>query len=140
MPVLKKYPPELKADAVQLVVETRGCSRCGRGACARSGQQLGIQSDTLRGWVKLAEIDAGARLDSTTDDATHLPRARGKRATVGEHEPSQHLGSLGDEARPPTQQMIAVIDGEKDQFGVDPTTRNCRATRQFTTKPGIVRL
>jgi transposase len=31
------------------------------GACRRVGEQLGINRDTLRGWVKQAQIDAGAR-------------------------------------------------------------------------------
>ena len=31
------------------------------GACARVGQQLGINRDTLRGWIKQAQIDVGAR-------------------------------------------------------------------------------
>ena len=29
------------------------------GACRRVGEQLGINADTLRGWVKQAQIDAG---------------------------------------------------------------------------------
>lgn len=68
MPALKKYPPELKARAVRLVVEARGGSGGDRGACTRIGQRLGIPSDTLRGWVQRAEIDSGVRPGTTTDD------------------------------------------------------------------------
>jgi hypothetical protein len=31
------------------------------GSCIRVGEQLGINHDKLRGWVKQAQIDAGAR-------------------------------------------------------------------------------
>jgi transposase len=72
MPALKKYPPELKDRAVRLVVEARGGPGGDRGACARVGQQLGIPSDTLRGWVQRAEIDQGLRPGTTTDDATRI--------------------------------------------------------------------
>jgi transposase len=42
------------------------------GACARVGQQLGINRDTLRGWIKQAQIDAGARPGLSTDDRRRL--------------------------------------------------------------------
>jgi transposase len=43
-----------------------------RGACTRIGQQLGINADTLRGWVQKAEIDGGLRPGTTTDDAARM--------------------------------------------------------------------
>jgi transposase len=61
MPALKKYPPELKDRAVRLVLDARNDAGGRRGACTRIGQQLGIPSDTLRGWVQRAEIDQGLR-------------------------------------------------------------------------------
>ena len=64
MPALKKYPPELKERAVRLVFEARGGPGGDRGACTRIGQQLGIPSDTLRGW--------GTRPGTTTDEAARL--------------------------------------------------------------------
>jgi transposase-like protein len=42
------------------------------GACARVGQQLGINRDTLRGWIKQAQIDVGARPGLSTDDRRRL--------------------------------------------------------------------
>ncbi len=51
MPALKKYPSELKERAVRLVLDAREEAGGRRGACARIGQQLGINADTLRGWV-----------------------------------------------------------------------------------------
>jgi transposase-like protein len=38
-------------------------------ACRRIGEQLGINTDTLRGWVKQAQIDTGGRSGTTVDAA-----------------------------------------------------------------------
>ncbi|SJM46392.1 Mobile element protein [Actinomycetales bacterium JB111] len=42
------------------------------GACRRIGEQLGINPETLRGWVMQTEIDAGDRAGTTTSDAQRL--------------------------------------------------------------------
>lgn len=39
------------------------------GACGRIGEQLGVNPEALRTWVKRAEIDEGLRPGTTTDDA-----------------------------------------------------------------------
>ena len=41
-------------------------------ACRRIGEQLGINADTLRGWVKQAQIDAGQRSGVSTADAARI--------------------------------------------------------------------
>ena len=41
-------------------------------ACTRVGEQLGINADTLRGWVKQAEIDAGVRPGVSTADSARI--------------------------------------------------------------------
>jgi transposase len=42
------------------------------GACTRIGTQLGINVDTLRGWVTQAEVDAGDRPGTTTSETQKL--------------------------------------------------------------------
>ncbi|MGE3447407.1 MAG: transposase [Microbacteriaceae bacterium] len=41
-------------------------------ACTRVGEQLGINTDTLRGWVKQVEIDAGTRPGVSTADSARV--------------------------------------------------------------------
>jgi transposase-like protein len=38
----------------------------------RIGPRVGVNPDTLRGWVKQADIDAGRRLGTTTSDAAEI--------------------------------------------------------------------
>lgn len=41
-------------------------------ACVRIGEQLGINAETLRGWVTQAEVDAGARPGTSTSEAEKI--------------------------------------------------------------------
>ena len=75
MPAPKKYPDEVKDRSVRLVEDLLADPDLGlsvTGACSRVSQQLGINRDTLRGWVKQAQIDAGARPGVSTDDRRRL--------------------------------------------------------------------
>jgi YD repeat-containing protein len=72
MAATRKYPAELRERAVRLVLEAKGDPGTGKAACRRIGEQLGINPDTLRDWVRQAEVDAGARPGTTTSDAARL--------------------------------------------------------------------
>jgi transposase len=69
----RKYPDELRERAIRLVLDAKTePGGVGKNACRRIGDQLGINPETLRGWVAQAEIDAGARPGTSTDTATRL--------------------------------------------------------------------
>lgn len=72
MPALRKYPEELRERAIRLTLDARKDPASRPGACARIGEQLGINPQTLRGWVTQAEVDAGARPGTSTSDAEKL--------------------------------------------------------------------
>jgi len=68
----RKYPDELRERAIRLVIDARKDPATRPAACRRIGEQLGINPETLRGWVQQAEIDAGDRPGPTTPDAQRL--------------------------------------------------------------------
>lgn len=68
----RKYPDELRERAIRLTVDARKDPASRPGACKRIGEQLGINPETLRGWVTQVEIDEGARAGTTTDAAQRL--------------------------------------------------------------------
>ena len=72
MPALRKYPDELRERAIRLTLEARKDPATRPGAIRRIGEQLGINSETLRGWVSQAEVDEGTRPGTTTTDAQRL--------------------------------------------------------------------
>lgn len=68
----RKYPDEVRERAVRLVLDVKDETGSVTAACTRIGEQLGINRDTLRGWVKQAEVDAGMRPGVSTADAARL--------------------------------------------------------------------
>ena len=68
----RKYPEELRERAIRLALDARKDPASRPGACSRIGEQLGINSETLRGWVAQAEVDAGSRLGTTTSDGQRM--------------------------------------------------------------------
>ena len=74
MPAPRKYPQELRERAVRLVTEARveEPELSVTAAVNRIGTKVGVNPDTLRGWVKQADVDAGRRPGTTTDDAKRI--------------------------------------------------------------------
>ena len=68
MPAPRKYPDEMRDRAIRLVADIAEDAGSITAACRRVGDQLGINSDTLRGWVKQAQVDAGQRPGTTSTD------------------------------------------------------------------------
>ncbi len=68
----RRYPDELRERATRMAVEARQNPAARDGAIARTADQLGINRETLRNWVVQAEVDAGDRSGTTTDQAQRL--------------------------------------------------------------------
>lgn len=60
----RKYPDELRKRAVRMVRESDE-----RGAIKRTADHLGINPETLRNWVRQAQVDDGERGGVPTDVA-----------------------------------------------------------------------
>ena len=72
-PSQKRYPPELKERAVRMardaIAEQGGQSF---GVVPRIAKQLGVGAESLRGWRKQADIDAGNRPGTSSADAARI--------------------------------------------------------------------
>ena len=67
-----RHPPELRERAVRMVEETIKETGERHGVVTRIAVQLGLGSETLRHWVKQAEIDNGQRPGVTTTDQQRI--------------------------------------------------------------------
>ncbi len=71
-PSQRRYPPELKERAVRMVAEAAAQNGDRHGVVTRVAKQLGVNGETLRLWVKQAEIDSGHRAGTTTADQRRI--------------------------------------------------------------------
>lgn len=70
----RKYPDELCERATRMAVELRQDPATKQGAIARVAEQLGMHPETLRNWVRQAEIDGGVRPGITTAEAERIAK------------------------------------------------------------------
>jgi transposase len=68
----RKYSEELRERATRMAVEARRDPAARSGAIQRVATQLGMHPESLRGWVRQAEVDDGVRAGTTTTDAQRL--------------------------------------------------------------------
>jgi transposase len=68
----KKYGDELRERATRMALDARRDPATSVGAIKRVPDQLGIQPEELRTWVRQAEIDGGLRPGITTDDTSRV--------------------------------------------------------------------
>lgn len=73
----KSYPPEMRARAVGMVAEVRADYSSEWAAIEVVAAKLGIgTAETLRKWVRRAEIDAGTRPGVTSQESADLRKLR----------------------------------------------------------------
>src|SRR5437660_410006 len=68
----RRYPPEMRERAVRMVREAIAESGERVGAVTRVARQLGIGPESLRNWVKQADIDGGKRPGMTTAEQQRI--------------------------------------------------------------------
>jgi len=71
------YPPEFRARAIELA-RTSGLRP------SQVAQDLGVDPDTIRRWLRQAEVDAGRREGSSTDETAEVARLRRENALLRE--------------------------------------------------------
>ena len=68
----RRYPPEMRERAVRMVHEAIAESGERIGAVTRVARQLGIGPESLRNWVKQADVNSGRRPGVTTEQQQRI--------------------------------------------------------------------
>jgi transposase len=71
-PAQRRYPPELRERAVRMVQQATEESGERFGVITRVARQLGIGTESLRSWVRQAEVDGGQRPGTSTQDKERI--------------------------------------------------------------------
>jgi transposase len=66
------YPRELREQAVRLVREWRRERDRTDGGLAEVAEQLGVHVESIRNWLRQADVDSGARPGATSEDKARI--------------------------------------------------------------------
>jgi transposase len=82
MPNHGKYPDELRERAVRMVLDHQHEYGSQWEAICSVAEKLGPRSETVRGWVRSAEVDQGRRPGVTSDEQAELKRLKRENAEL----------------------------------------------------------
>ncbi|MEX2292243.1 MAG: IS3 family transposase [Acidimicrobiales bacterium] len=121
-----RYPQEIRERAVRMVFEQQTDHRSQWSAIRSVSAKFGMSPETLRHWVRRAEVDAGERPGVTTEERERLKylERENKELRRANEILKSASGFLRGGARPPTEAMIAYIDEHAQEFGVEPICKH----------------
>ena len=80
---MSNYPPELRERAVRMVAQVRPDYPSDWPAICAVAEKLGIgTAETLRKWVRQAEVDAGQRPGATSEESAEIRRLKRENAEL----------------------------------------------------------
>lgn len=74
----RKYDPAVKERARRMIAEQAAEMGSVTAACAAVSTKLGIGKETLRGWARQAQIDAGNRAGATSEDIAQVKELKAR--------------------------------------------------------------
>lgn len=80
----KKIDPELKARAVRLVMEHRGEYPNLSAASRAVAKQVGVGKESVRRWAIQADIDAGRREGTSSEESAEIRRLKSENRRLRE--------------------------------------------------------
>ncbi|MFC8872753.1 IS3 family transposase [Streptomyces sp. NPDC057148] len=116
-------PSSYPARAVRMVAEVRPNYPTEWAAMKAVAVKLGIGSaETVRTWVREAEVDTGRRPGVTSEEAAEIKRLRAENAELRRVNEilKAASGFLRGRARPAVEALVAFIDAHRQVFGVEP--------------------
>jgi transposase-like protein len=127
-----KYDGQIREKAVRLVRDhAEDYPREWAAIKAVSGR-LGMNAETLRKWLRQAEVDAGQRAGGEQRGVGGDPGVDAQERRVGAHDrdPEGGVGFLHAGQRPAAALICEFITGHREEFGVVPI---CRALTELGT-------
>jgi transposase len=109
----QKYPDELRERAVRMVFEIRDETGESDGVITRVARELGIGTESLRGWANQADVDSSRRPKTSTADAQRIAELERE---------VKELRRAND---------MAASDGGRNDLRGSRSTGRARSTRTF---------
>ncbi|WP_255461251.1 IS3 family transposase [Glaciihabitans sp. INWT7] len=127
-PTTRRYSPEEKASAVRMVRTLRAELGTEHGTVQRVALQLGYGVESVRMWVKQADVDEGRIAGVTTGEARRVRELEQENRELRRANEILKRAAffLRGGARPPAPEVVTFIDANKDDvvegrpLGVEP--------------------
>ncbi|WP_235673613.1 IS3 family transposase [Mycolicibacter algericus] len=121
-PTSRRYSPEEKASAVRMVRTLRAELGTEHGTVQRVANQLGYGVESVRQWVRQADIDDGQTPGVSTAEARRIKDLEQENRELKRANEilKRAANFLRGGARPPTHEIVAFIDANRADLGVEP--------------------